>query len=80
MYTFKLISISAIFLLAFVQGVVSQDEGVPVGGSCVTIAGFVCTETMEILMLLTPRYSIVNRNLARFFCALLLRRHVNDLL
>ncbi|KAJ7856037.1 hypothetical protein B0H13DRAFT_2079113 [Mycena leptocephala] len=67
MYAFKLVSVSAIFLLALVQGTVSQGvEGVPLGGSCETIAGPVCIETMEILMLLTPRYSIFNRNLARF--------------
>ncbi|KAJ7912688.1 hypothetical protein B0H13DRAFT_2006212, partial [Mycena leptocephala] len=53
MYAFKLIYVSAIFLLALVQGVVSQDiEGVPLGGSCETIAGPVCIETMEIFMLL----------------------------
>ncbi|KAJ7856039.1 hypothetical protein B0H13DRAFT_2006219 [Mycena leptocephala] len=60
MYTFKLVSVSAIFLLVLVQGVVSQ---VPLGGSCETIVGFVCIDTMQIFMLLTNRYSIFNRNL-----------------
>ncbi|KAJ7856031.1 hypothetical protein B0H13DRAFT_1178903 [Mycena leptocephala] len=37
MYTFKLVSVSAIFLLALMPGVVSQEvEGVPLGGSCKT--------------------------------------------
>ncbi|KAJ7886882.1 hypothetical protein B0H14DRAFT_2563188 [Mycena olivaceomarginata] len=40
MYAFKFVSVSATFLLALVQGVVSQDaEPVPQGGLCETIAG-----------------------------------------
>ncbi|KAJ6562703.1 hypothetical protein DFH09DRAFT_1159435 [Mycena vulgaris] len=64
MYAFKFVYVSAIFLLALVQGVVSQDiEPVPLGGSCETILGPVCIETMRIFMLLTIHYSIFNRNL-----------------
>ncbi|KAJ7455478.1 hypothetical protein FB451DRAFT_1564909 [Mycena latifolia] len=61
MYAFKFVSVSAIFLLALVQGAVSQ--GVPSGGSCVTIAGFVCIGHKRISMLLTTRYSIFCRKL-----------------
>ncbi|KAJ6572502.1 hypothetical protein DFH09DRAFT_1312785 [Mycena vulgaris] len=40
MYASKFIYVSAIVLLALVQGVVSQGvEPVPLGGSCETIAG-----------------------------------------
>ncbi|KAF7358427.1 hypothetical protein MVEN_00893200 [Mycena venus] len=50
MYAFKFVSVSAIFLLALVQGAVSQ--GVPSGGLCVTIAGFkACAEGLECCIL-----------------------------
>ncbi|KAJ7263789.1 hypothetical protein C8J57DRAFT_1718823 [Mycena rebaudengoi] len=50
MYAFKFVSVSAIFLLALVQGAVSQ--GVPLGGSCVTIVGFkACAEGLKCCIL-----------------------------
>ncbi|KAJ7876419.1 hypothetical protein B0H13DRAFT_2055152 [Mycena leptocephala] len=56
MYAFNFLSVSAIFLLALVQGVVTQDvEPVPKGGLCETIAGPVCIETMWNLIFLTIR-------------------------
>ncbi|KAJ7126857.1 hypothetical protein C8R44DRAFT_979612 [Mycena epipterygia] len=39
MHAFRFISVSAVFLLALAQGVVSQDEPVALGGTCETIVG-----------------------------------------
>ncbi|KAJ6588017.1 hypothetical protein B0H19DRAFT_1097694 [Mycena capillaripes] len=39
MHASKFISVSALFLLALAQGVVSQDDLVPLGGECGSIVG-----------------------------------------
>ncbi|KAJ7798523.1 hypothetical protein B0H14DRAFT_2617786 [Mycena olivaceomarginata] len=53
MYAFKFVSVSATFLLALVQSVVSQDaEPVPQGGLCETIAGpRTCAEGLKCCIL-----------------------------